>query len=70
MNEDPIMQFFTFEHLEEAFGHLEEPAQSMARGYAELAKELVATLPENEERKVTLDKLLESRDAAIRAAAS
>ena len=58
---EPIMQFFAFEHLPE---HL----QPMSRSFAELARDLVTTLPRNQERTVALRKLLEARDCAVRAA--
>jgi hypothetical protein len=57
---EPILQFFTFEHLPD---HL----QSVSKVYAELAQHVVQTLPRNAERTVALRKLLESKDAAVRA---
>ena len=54
------MQFFRFEHLPE---HL----ASVSRPFAALATELVNTLPRNPERSVALRKLLEAKDAAVRA---
>lgn len=58
---EPILRFFQFEHLP---GHLQE----VSRPFCELAMALVATLPRNAERSVALRKLLESKDAAVRAA--
>lgn len=58
---EPIMQFFAFEHLPE---HLKE----VSRPFGALADQLVGTLPRNAERTVALRKLLESKDAAVRAA--
>lgn len=55
-----IMQFFTFTHLPE---HL----QVISQPFAELAQCIVTTLPRNPERTVALRKLLESKDAAVRA---
>lgn len=55
-----IMQFFTFEHLPP---HLREVSQP----FALLAAAIVETLPRNPERTVALRKLLESKDAAVRA---
>ena len=57
---EPIMQFFAFEHLPE---HL----QPVSRSFAELARDLVTTLPRNQERTVALRKLLEAKDCAVRA---
>ena len=59
MNE-PIMQFFTYEHL---------PAdlREISRPFSQLAREIVATLPRNPERTTALRKLLEAKDCAVRA---
>lgn len=54
-----IMQFFTFAHLPE---HL----QAVSKPFSDLA-ELILTLPRNPERTVALRKLLEAKDAAVRA---
>ncbi len=59
MNE-PIMQFFAYEHLPV---HLQE----VSKPFGETAKWIVDTLPRNAERTVALRKLLESKDAAVRA---
>lgn len=55
-----ILQFFSFAHL---------PAdlQTVSRPFCELAGSIVAALPENPERTVALRKLLEAKDAAVRA---
>lgn len=58
---EPILQFFAFEHLP---GEL----QDVSRAFAHLASFVVDTLPRNAERTVALRKLLESKDAAVRAA--
>lgn len=58
---DPIMQYF-------AFAHLPEQLQAISRPFGELAERLVNTLPRNPERTVALRKLLEGKDAAVRAA--
>ena len=55
------MQFF-------AFGHLPEALQKISQPFAGLASVIVDTLPRNPERTVALRKLLESKDAAVRAA--
>jgi hypothetical protein len=54
-----IAQFFTFAHLPP---HLQE----VSRPFAELAAKVVE-LPRNPERTVALRKLLEAKDAAVRA---
>jgi hypothetical protein len=55
-----IIQFF-------AFAHLPERLQAVSKPFGELAQQIVATLPRNPERTVALRKLLESKDAAVRA---
>jgi hypothetical protein len=60
MEQDPIMQFFAYEHLPEKL-------QQVSRPFGELASALTANLPRNAERTVALRKLLESKDAAVRA---
>lgn len=57
---DHIMQFFAFDHLPT------EKLRSVSRPFAELAYSLRA-LPRNPERTVALRKLLEAKDAAVRA---
>ena len=59
MNER-LLQFFTFDHLPAAL-------QETSRPFCELAHRLVETLPAGPERSVALRKLLESKDAAVRA---
>lgn len=54
-----ILQFFHYEHLPP---HLAE----VSRPFSELAQ-FVETLPDNPEREVALRKLLEAKDAAVRA---
>ena|GEM_PF-1081044 len=55
-----ILQFFTHSHLPP---HLAE----VSRPFGELAERLAACLPDNPERDVALRKLLEAKDAAVRA---
>jgi len=55
-----IMQFFTYAHLPP---HL----QDASKAFAELAQSIVQLIPRNPERTVALRKLLEAKDAAIRA---
>lgn len=57
---DPIMQFFAYAHLP---AHLQE----VSRPFGEMAERIVANLPDNPEREVALRKLLEAKDAAVRA---
>lgn len=59
--QDPILKFFTYKHLPP---HLQEHSKP----WCELAERLVATLPRSAERTVALRKLLEGKDAAVRAA--
>lgn len=58
---DHILQFFKFTHLPPALADVSRP-------FAELAASIVETIPRNPERTVALRKLLESKDAAVRAA--
>lgn len=59
MNE-PMLQFFAYDHLPP---HL----QAVSKPFCDLAQHIVATLPRNPERSVSLRKLLESKDCAVRA---
>lgn len=56
---EAIMQFFKYDHLP---AHL----QDASRSFCELA-EKVASGPQNAETTVSLRKLLEAKDAAVRA---
>lgn len=58
---EPILQFFTY-------GHLPPDLQKVSRPFCELAQDIVRDLPRNPERSTTLRKLLEAKDAAVRAA--
>lgn len=60
MDGEPIAQFFAFEHLPPEL-------QAVSAPFADLASRIVATLPRNPERTVALRKLLEAKDAAVRA---
>lgn len=55
-----IMQFFAFAHLP---AHL----QKVSEPFGKLAQQIVEGLPRNPERTVALRKLLESKDATVRA---
>jgi len=57
---DHIMQFFAWQHLPE---HL----QKISRPFGEMADNIEQMLPRNPERTVALRKLLEAKDAAVRA---
>lgn len=57
---DPILRYFHFAHLPPALREISEP-------FCALAGAVVAMLPRNAERSVALRKLLEAKDAAVRA---
>ena len=59
MATDRMMQFF-------AYGHLPAPLQEASKPFCLLAEKVVADYPMNPERTVTLRKLLEAKDAAVR----
>jgi len=62
MNEYPaIVRFFEYEHLPAKLKAVSRPFQTLAISICE-------TLPDGPERSVALRKLLESKDAAVRAA--
>ena len=61
MKSEPILRFFEYTHLP-------DDLQAVARPFADLAHNLVRTVPQNEERTVALRKILEGKDAAVRAA--
>lgn len=55
-----ILQFFKYDHLPQ---HL----QAISKPFGDMAQQIVDTIPRNPERTVALRKLLESKDAAVRA---
>jgi hypothetical protein len=57
---DPILHYFHYSHLPPKL-------QSTSRLFFILAATLIRTLPRNPERTVALRKLLEGKDAAVRA---
>ncbi len=57
---DYLLQFFNY-------AHLPEQLQSVSKSFAELAQQLVSTVPSNPERTMALRKLLEAKDCAVRA---
>jgi len=62
MNRDEsMMQFFAYEHLPRDLREISKP-------FGQLAREIVASLPRNPERTMSLRKLLEAKDCAVRAA--
>lgn len=60
IEQDPILRFFHYTHLP-------APLQAASRPFCELAAHITTTLPRNAERSVALRKLLEAKDAAVRA---
>ncbi len=59
--QEHILQFF-------AYGHLPPSLRDVSEPFHALAHQIVATVPRNPERTVALRKLLEAKDAAVRAA--
>ncbi len=57
---DPILQFFHYKHLPEKL-------RDTSSSFCFVALWIVDTLPRNAERTVALRKLLEAKDAAVRA---
>lgn len=57
---EPILQFFAYEHLPPSLAAVSAP-------FGQMAHKIVADLPRNPERTVALRKLLEAKDAAVRA---
>lgn len=60
MNEERMLKWFEFSHLPE---HL----QSVSKPFGELAQNLCESIEGGPERTVALRKLLEAKDAAVRA---
>jgi hypothetical protein len=59
--QEHILQFFEY-------GHLPATLQSISSPFYAIAHENIMKLPRSPERTVALRKLLESKDAAVRAA--
>lgn len=57
---DPILRYFHYAHLPPVLQAASEP-------FCRLAQHIVTTLPRNAERTVALRKLLEAKDAGVRA---
>lgn len=70
LNIDPKNQLIQSEHIMQffAFDHLPQHLQDVSIPFRDLAHFIVNALPRNPERTVALRKLLESKDAAVRAA--
>lgn len=60
LSDDPILRYFHYTHLPEAL-------QAASKPFCDLARHIVETLPRNAERTVALRKLLEAKDAGVRA---
>lgn len=60
LDQDPILHFFHYAHLPEAL-------QARSKPFCDLARHVVETTPRNAERSVALRKLLEAKDAGVRA---
>lgn len=57
---DPMLQFFSYQHLPP---HL----QAVSEPFSVVANMIVDTLPNNNERQFALRKLVEAKDCAVRA---
>ena len=57
---DYMLQFFEY-------GHLPPNLSAVSRPFREMAVTIIDSLPNNPERSVALRKLLEAKDAAVRA---
>lgn len=60
IREDPILHFFHY-------AHLPPKLQETSKSFFVLARHIIQTVPRNPERTVALRKLLEGKDAAVRA---
>lgn len=59
--EEQIFKFFAYEHLPQKL-------QEVSKAFFQLAVDIIVKLPRSAERTVALRKLLEGKDAAVRAA--
>lgn len=57
---DPILRFFHYSHLPERL-------QARSKPFCDLVRHILDTTPVSEERCVAFRKLLEAKDAAVRA---
>ena len=60
IRQDHILQFFHYAHLPEAL-------RARSKPFCDLARVIIDTAPRNPERTSALRKLLEAKDAAVRA---
>lgn len=60
IKQDHILQFFHYAHLPEVL-------RSRSKPFCDLARQIVESTPRNPERTVALRKLLEAKDANVRA---
>jgi len=58
---DHILRYFHYSHLPDAL-------KARSKPFCDLARQIIDTTPRNPERTVALRKLLEAKDAAVRAA--
>jgi hypothetical protein len=58
--EEPMLKFFKYQHLKPEL-------QTISRPFCELAEAIAEGLPPNDQRHIALQKLLEAKDAAVRA---
>lgn len=60
VREDHILRYFHYSHLPDAL-------QARSKPFCDLARHIIDTTDRNPERTVALRKLLEAKDAAVRA---
>ena len=60
VEDEPMLKWFAYEHLPERLKEVSMP-------FSFLARRIVESIPRSAERTVALRKLLESKDAAVRA---
>lgn len=60
LSADPLLRYFHYRHLPPGL-------QAVSYQFFNLAQFIVATIPRNAERTVALRKLLEAKDAGVRA---
>lgn len=58
---EPMLRYFRWNHLPEG------PLREASKPFCDLAERVVHTIPRTAERTVALRKLLEAKDAAVRA---
>lgn len=55
-----VMQFFKYDHLP-------GPLQVVSKPFGDLAQRVLELAPDNDQRELALQKILEAKDAAVRA---